>query len=111
VDTTALVAEFGFEPRSTADAFADFLRGRGEGPLPSDTIRAAENAILAQIRQVRAGIGAGLRAADRVTGGRLGHLAHLPVGNLDHTSDDDSDNDAHHGHRAQDNGPAAGERA
>src|ERR1051326_5826504 len=95
VDITALVKEFDFEPRSTADAFADFLRGRGEGPLPVDSIRAAESTILAQIRQVRAGmragIGAGLRVADRASGGRLGHLGRHPDHDLDDTPDENPD--------------------
>jgi UDP-glucose 4-epimerase len=56
VDTTRLVAEFGFEPRSTAVAFADFLRGNATGAvLPRESIRLAERTILEQIRQVRAG--------------------------------------------------------
>jgi UDP-glucose 4-epimerase len=75
VDTSLLKAEFGFEPRSTAVAFADFLRGHTSGAvLPREAVRAAELAILDQIRQVRAGVGAGVRAADQAAGGRLGAL-------------------------------------
>ena len=76
VDTTALRTEFGFEPRSTAVAFADFLRGHSGGAvLPREAVRAAELAILDQIRQARAGVGAGVRAADNFSGGRLAGLA------------------------------------
>ncbi len=60
VDTSRLVAEFGYEPRSTATAFADFLRGNTTGEvLPRESVRAAEQAILEQIRQVRAAAAAG----------------------------------------------------
>lgn len=52
VDTTRLVREFGFQPRSTVEAFDDFVRGHGE-VLPRDAVRAAEQAILAQIRAAR----------------------------------------------------------
>ena len=73
VDTSHLVEEFGFEPRSTPAAFADFLRAHAsDGPLPSDAIRAAESVLLSQIRQVRAGVTAGVaagaRAADQMAG-------------------------------------------
>jgi UDP-glucose 4-epimerase len=55
VDTSRLVAEFDFEPRSTAVAFADFLRGHTAGTvLPRDVVQAAERRILEQIRQFRA---------------------------------------------------------
>jgi UDP-glucose 4-epimerase len=54
VDTSRLIAEFDFEPRSTAAAFADFLRGHSDGEvLPRDLVQAAEERILAQIRAVR----------------------------------------------------------
>jgi len=53
VDTSRLVREFDFEPRSTTAAFADFLRGLAAGLLPKDAIHAAETAILEQIRAVR----------------------------------------------------------
>ncbi|WP_240942196.1 NAD-dependent epimerase/dehydratase family protein [Planosporangium thailandense] len=53
VDTTRLVEEFGFEPRSTAAAFDDFIRGAGFGPLGPDRVRRAERAILDGIRRVR----------------------------------------------------------
>lgn len=70
VDTSRLVEEFGFEPRSTADAFADFLRGQTAGVLPNESVRSAEEAILEQIRAVRAGMSVGARAADRIRGNR-----------------------------------------
>jgi UDP-glucose 4-epimerase len=55
VDTTRLTKEYGISPRTTAEAFADFLRGRGGGraPLPRERLAAAERAILAGIAQVR----------------------------------------------------------
>jgi UDP-glucose 4-epimerase len=56
VDTSRLVAEFGFEPRSTAEAFDDFIRGAGDGPLGPARVRAAEQAILDKIRQVRTAV-------------------------------------------------------
>jgi hypothetical protein len=43
-------------PRSTAEAFADFLRGKGAGgpaPLHRDRLDAAERSILAGIARVR----------------------------------------------------------
>jgi UDP-glucose 4-epimerase len=54
VDTTRLTEEFGFEPRPTAVAFDDFIRGAGMGPLAPDAVRGAEQAILDGIRRVRA---------------------------------------------------------
>jgi UDP-glucose 4-epimerase len=74
VDTSHLVEEFGFEPRSTAFAFADFLRGQSAGVLPNESIRAAEQVILDQIRSARTGVNAGVdagsRAAQRLRGKR-----------------------------------------
>nr|WP_296065133.1 NAD-dependent epimerase/dehydratase family protein [uncultured Actinoplanes sp.] len=55
VDTTRLVREFGFSPRSTAEAFDDFLRGHGNGSLTADRLEVAERAILDGIRRIRAG--------------------------------------------------------
>jgi UDP-glucose 4-epimerase len=60
VDTSRLVTEFGFTPRTTAEAFDDFLRGHAEGSLTHDRLVAAERAILDGIRRIRA---AGERAA------------------------------------------------
>jgi UDP-glucose 4-epimerase len=55
VDTTRLVKEFGFTPRSTAAAFDDFVNGhRGGSSLTADRLVAAERAILDGIRKVRA---------------------------------------------------------
>jgi UDP-glucose 4-epimerase len=55
VDTSALIEEYGFTPRSTAAAFDDFLRGHSLGALVSPTgLAVAEQAVLAAIRQVRA---------------------------------------------------------
>jgi UDP-glucose 4-epimerase len=74
VDISRLVEAYGFEPRTTAAAFADFLRGQSAGVLPNESIRAAEETILEQIRAVRrgvsAGVDAGVRTADRVRGRR-----------------------------------------
>jgi UDP-glucose 4-epimerase len=55
VDTTRLVKEYGLTPRTTAEAFADFLRGRGAGGavLGRDRLVAAEQAILAGMARVR----------------------------------------------------------
>ncbi len=67
VDTTRLVDEFGFTPRSTAEAFADFVRASAGGAaLGSDRLVAAERAILDTIRQVRA---AAHQAADAAVPG------------------------------------------
>jgi UDP-glucose 4-epimerase len=60
VDTARLVKEFGFTPRTTAEAFDDFLRGHAEGSLTQDRLVSAERAILDGIRRIRA---AGERAA------------------------------------------------
>jgi UDP-glucose 4-epimerase len=54
VNTSALIKEYGFRPRSTAAAFDDFVRGQGFGPLGPDAVKAAERVILDRIRQVRA---------------------------------------------------------
>jgi UDP-glucose 4-epimerase len=55
VDTTALIEEYGFVPRSTEAAFDDFIRGHRTGTLlNADQVAGAEQAILAGIRQVRA---------------------------------------------------------
>jgi UDP-glucose 4-epimerase len=57
VDTTRLISEYGFEPRTTSAAFADFLRGTGAGGvLPGDAIRAAERTMLGRIRQARSAL-------------------------------------------------------
>ena len=64
VDTTRLIREFGFTPRTTAQAFDDFITGHANGSsLTSDRLAAAERAILDGIRRARAAgaerIGAG----------------------------------------------------
>ncbi|WP_416902258.1 NAD-dependent epimerase/dehydratase family protein [Micromonospora echinospora] len=57
VDTSRLVAEYGFTPRSTAAAFDDFLRAHHGGVVVTrDQLAAAEQAVLAGIRQVRAAV-------------------------------------------------------
>ena len=72
VDTSRLIKEFGFEPRSTADAFADFLRGHEhDGPLPTEAILAAESLLLSQIRQVRAGMTSRVQAGEKLVGSHL----------------------------------------
>ncbi len=54
VDIGRLVSEYGFRPRPTSAAFADFLRGTGSGAvLPHDAVRSAERLILDRIREVR----------------------------------------------------------
>jgi UDP-glucose 4-epimerase len=58
VDTTRLMAEYGFTPRSTAAAFDDFIRGHRSGRVvPVDQLEAAEQTILDGIRQVRTVVG------------------------------------------------------
>jgi UDP-glucose 4-epimerase len=57
VDTSALIEEYGFTPRSTAAAFDDFLRGHRLGAVASPArLAAAEHAVLSAIRQVRAAV-------------------------------------------------------
>ncbi len=58
VDTTRLIDEFGYTPRPTPVAFADFLAGTG-AVLPSEAIRVLERTILAGIRRSRAALGGG----------------------------------------------------
>lgn len=54
VDTTRLINEYGFTPRSTATAFDDFIRGHTDGTIISPVqLAVAEQAILEGIRQVR----------------------------------------------------------
>jgi UDP-glucose 4-epimerase len=60
VDTRALVEEFGYRPRSTTEAFEDFVRGRGLhqpgfAALRPEVVTAMETTILEGIRRVRAG--------------------------------------------------------
>jgi len=60
VDISRLVTEFGFIPRTTAEAFEDFVQGHANGAsLTVDRLAAAENAILEGIRAVRASAGTG----------------------------------------------------
>jgi UDP-glucose 4-epimerase len=61
VDTTLLSKQFGIAPRSTPEAFDDFLGGRGAGGVVVDRARlaAAEQSILAAIGRVRAARRAG----------------------------------------------------
>lgn len=59
VDNRALVEEFGFRPRSTQEAFADFVRGRNLyspafAALRPDAVAAIEALVLEGIRRVRA---------------------------------------------------------
>ncbi|WP_306214915.1 NAD-dependent epimerase/dehydratase family protein [Actinoplanes sp. RD1] len=55
VDTTRLVKEFGFTPRTTAAAFEEFIAGHRNGSsLTADRLAAAENAILDGVRRLRA---------------------------------------------------------
>ncbi len=60
VDTTRLVEEFGFEPRSTQEAFEALIQGRGMhrpgsfAALRPDAVSAVEGAVLDGIRAVRA---------------------------------------------------------
>jgi UDP-glucose 4-epimerase len=55
VDTTRLVKEFGFTPRTTEAAFAEFIEAHHTGSaLAADRLAGAETAILDGIRRVRA---------------------------------------------------------
>ncbi len=55
VDTTALVKEFGFTPRTTEAAFDDFIRAhRGGSLLTAERLATAEQAIREGVRRVRA---------------------------------------------------------
>ncbi|WP_203988614.1 NAD-dependent epimerase/dehydratase family protein [Virgisporangium aurantiacum] len=56
VDTSALIEEFGFEPRTTAEAFDEFIRAQQPGPLRPQRLREAEKLVLEQIRRVRGAI-------------------------------------------------------
>jgi UDP-glucose 4-epimerase len=63
VDTTRLIREFGFTPRTTAEAFDDFIRGHAYGSsLTADRLAAAERAVLDGIRRVRAEVAGGERS-------------------------------------------------
>jgi UDP-glucose 4-epimerase len=62
VDTTRLIREFGFTPRTTAEAFDDFIAGHANGSLTADRLVAAERAILDGIRRVRAEVSGGERS-------------------------------------------------
>jgi len=63
VDTSRLIEEFGFRPRSTEEAFAEMVRGRGlrhRGGLAAlrpEAVTAAEAMVLEGIRAVRAAAG------------------------------------------------------
>ncbi|WP_238010859.1 NAD-dependent epimerase/dehydratase family protein [Dactylosporangium sp. AC04546] len=55
VDTARLIKEFGYTPRTTAEAFEEFVRSRSAGEiLPADTIRSVEQALLDGFRRTRA---------------------------------------------------------
>ena len=55
VDTTRLIKEFGFTPRTTEAAFADFIATHRNGAaLSADRLAAAEKAVLDGIRRLRA---------------------------------------------------------
>lgn len=54
VDTTRLISEFGFTPRTTAAAFQEFIQAHAEGStITADRLALAEAAILDGIRKVR----------------------------------------------------------
>ncbi|WP_246278031.1 NAD-dependent epimerase/dehydratase family protein [Phytohabitans rumicis] len=55
VDTTKLINEYGYEPRTTAVAFDDFIRGNADRALmTAERLATAEQIILDGIRRVRA---------------------------------------------------------
>lgn len=72
VDTSRLSAEYGFRPRSTADAFDDFVRGHQLASVISpDNVAAMEGLLVDQIRQARRGFapaGAGTPAREGHSG-------------------------------------------
>jgi UDP-glucose 4-epimerase len=58
VDITRLIREYGFTPRSTAEAFDDFIRAHESGKVVrAEQLTAAEQTILDGIRKVRAVVG------------------------------------------------------
>ncbi|WP_239161002.1 NAD-dependent epimerase/dehydratase family protein [Virgisporangium ochraceum] len=63
VDTTALIEEFGFEPRTTAEAFDEFVRAQQPGPLRPQRLREAEKLILERIRRVRSALESSLESS------------------------------------------------
>jgi UDP-glucose 4-epimerase len=57
VDTTRLIAEYGFTPRSTAAAFDDFISGHPDRTVVrAGQLASAERTILDRLRQVRAAV-------------------------------------------------------
>jgi UDP-glucose 4-epimerase len=72
VDTRALVEEFGFRPRSTQEAFADFVDGRGlhhgVSAVRPDAVAALETVVLDGIRRVRAARAARLPGLESLAG-------------------------------------------
>jgi UDP-glucose 4-epimerase len=81
VDTTRLIEEYGYQPRSTEEAFDDLVRGRGLtrpgafAVLRPETVAAVETLVLNGIRAVRAAAGTARRgggSGDNVVAGRLG---------------------------------------
>jgi len=53
-----LIREYGFTPRSTAEAFDDFIRAHESGKVVrAEQLTAAEQTILDGIRKVRAVVG------------------------------------------------------
>jgi len=67
VDTSRLIKEYGYTPRSTAEAFNDLIQGRGlhgHGPLSllrPETVGAAEARVLDGVRSVRRALGGSSR--------------------------------------------------
>ncbi|MEE6259410.1 NAD-dependent epimerase/dehydratase family protein [Plantactinospora sonchi] len=71
VDTTRLISEYGFTPRSTAAAFDDFIQGhRDRAPLGPEQLHRAERVILDGIRHTRAAVRDRLGQLSEVRGGR-----------------------------------------
>ncbi|MEV6814670.1 NAD-dependent epimerase/dehydratase family protein [Micromonospora sp. NPDC051296] len=57
VDISRLEREYGYTPRSTADAFDDFIRAHhGRAVVTREQLAAAEQLVLDRIRQVRAAV-------------------------------------------------------
>jgi UDP-glucose 4-epimerase len=81
VDTSRLIEEYGYQPRSTEEAFADLVRGRGMtrpgafAPLRPETVSALETLVLDGIRAVRAATSNGFRGGGSAARGALAWLS------------------------------------
>jgi UDP-glucose 4-epimerase len=78
VDTSRLAEEYGYQPRSTEEAFGDMVRGRGLtrpgafALLRPETVSALETLVLDGIRSVRTAAGGTARSGEVATSGPPG---------------------------------------